>query len=167
MAYAFLYTPPMPLIEEVRIPVTVSEPQTVEVRKEAAAVSCELKSFTVDLEKGQATIEVILAWNSAEKPPAGLVLDFGVTTADRPFAGIQLGYLKINRPFASGRSISNTFTLDLKEFSGVSPNETAYYGYMQATDIAELSRSSSRAVYVEKNRMIGAIPALVRHPLKK
>lgn len=165
MVYAFLYTPPMPQIEKVRIPVAVAEPSRG--KTEVSPLSYELKSFTVDLEKRQATIEVRLEWNSAEKPPHGLMLDFGVTTADRPFARIHLVSKLINRPFGSSRSIGKTFVLDLKEISGMSPQETAYYGNMEATDIAELTPPLSPAVYVEKNRMIGAIPALVRHPLKK
>jgi hypothetical protein len=166
MVYAFLYTPPMPGIEEVKLPVTIGEQREVGVKEEASALSTELKSFTVDLEKRQATIDVRLDWNSADKPPAGLILDFGVTSADRPFAGIGLGYQNLNRPFASGRTVRRTFVLDLKDFSGLSPKDT-FYGYIDVTDIAELSRSSSRAIYVEKNHMIGAISALVRFPLKK
>jgi hypothetical protein len=166
MVYAFLYTPPIPQIEEVKVPVTISGTRTVEIKKEASALSCELKSFTVDLEKRQATVDVKIDWNSAEKPPGGLILDFGVTTSDRPFAGIGLGNLSIKHPFGEGRSFRQTFVLDLKDFSGLSPKD-AYYGYVGATDIAEINRSSSQAVYVEKNHMIGAIPALIRHPLKK
>lgn len=162
--YGFLYTPPMPEIAEVTIPVTHAP---VEVRKETSALSYELTGFTVDLEKRRATIDVTIDWDSAEKPPAGLVLDFGLTTADRPFAGISLGYQNLSQPFAYGRTLRRTFILDLKEFNGLGAREEAYYGYMGATDIAEVKSSSTRLVYTEKNRMIGAIPALVRYPLKK
>lgn len=166
MVYAFLYTPPMPQIEEVKIPVAPGYRRPVELKKEIEVLSYELHSFTVDLEKRKATIDVTLEWNWHEDHPAGLVLDFGLTTADRPFAVTSLGYQNFSQPFANGNTVRRTFVLDLKDFAGLSPKET-YYGYMGATDIAEARRSSVPLVYTEKNRMIGSVPALVRYPLKK
>lgn len=166
IAYAFLYAPPMPRIEEVNIPANPGTPGPVEKKKEIEVLSYDIHSFTVDLEKRKATIDVTLDWNLAEKPPSGLVLDFGLTTADRPFAVINLGYQNFSQPFANGRPVRQIFVLDLKDFRGLSSKE-AYYGYMGATDVAETHRSSVPLVYTEKNRMIGAVPALVRYPLKK
>ena len=50
-------------------------------------LSYKIKSFHIDLETGLGTVEVQLDWDSGEKPPAGVRLDFGLTTPGEPYSG--------------------------------------------------------------------------------
>jgi hypothetical protein len=165
IAYAFLSVPPIPRVEEVRPPVSVREPVVREVVAQKP-LSYELQSFEVDLEKGTGTVQVKLKWNSNEKPPAGLRFDFGLTTPGEPFAGTQVGSYYITGPFKAGRSITETCVFKLWG-AVLNPVEKNYYGYAEIVDRGTESAGITKLVYTEKDRMIGAISALVRHPLKK
>lgn len=135
-------------------------------RTEVNPVSHELKSFQVDLGKNIATIEVKLDCNSADTPYKGMVINFGVATADEPYRGIEIGSEFLKDPFAKGNSVTKTFKFTTSARVRLNPNQKNYYGYMEFIDQDE-DTGVRKLVLIESNRMANAIPALVRHPLKK
>lgn len=159
--YAFIHTPNF-IAEEVRLESSVPAP--IEKIPDIDPLTYELKSFNIDLEKGIGTVEMKLNWNVGDKPPAGIRFDFGVAISGKPYAGTQVGSYYIDKPFSGGRSSTQTCVFKLWG-AFLDPNITSYYGY---AEIAERGNNGATTlVYTEKNRMIGAISALIRHRDKK
>jgi len=142
-----------------------SEEPRPPVLVQASRLKYELKNFFVDLEKGTGTAELKLEWMpDMETPPAGLRFDLGVATAEKPLHGIQLGSCYLDEPFAYGRTVTKTCEFKLWGAT-LDPKVKNYYGYAEVADRDD--GGSTKLVQIEKNRMIGAVPALVKHPKKK
>lgn len=77
-AFAFFYAPPIPEVEEVRLPVYKSEP-TASCRKSAKKLSYEIISSQLDLEKNKLYTRVSLKWNGREPAPKSLFVNFAVS----------------------------------------------------------------------------------------
>lgn len=127
-------------------------------------VSYVIKSFNIDMERGLGTVEMALTWSSDDEPPAGLRFDLGVATADKPLHGIQVGSCYLDEPFAYGRTATKTCEYKLWGAT-LDPKVRNYYGYAEVAD--RDNGGSTKLVQIEKNRMIGAVPALVKHSKKK
>jgi hypothetical protein len=148
-----------------RIPATVSDPDPIPESPKPGPLAYKIKSFYLDLETGGGTVEVQLDWNSSEKPPAGVRLDFGLTTPGEPFSGKTVGYDYVHKPFEKGRSV--TKTCRFMTSGDLDPKVKNYYGYAEVTDAAGVGSGITKTVLVEKNRMAGAMPVLMGHPNKK
>jgi hypothetical protein len=176
--YTLLYAPfkaDVPPVGDDRLVVIVREPANIEeVRPERNPLSYELKSFHIDLETGEGTVEVKLAWDSDKKPPAGVRFNFGLTTPGTRYEGMAVGSYYISEPFKKDRSV--TYTCKFKSGGDPNPNAANYYGYAEVTEPVEkpevrkpveTNGDITKLVLIEKNRMAGAIPALMTHPNKK
>lgn len=176
--YTLLYAPvnaDVPPVDDDRLVVIVREPANLEeVKPVKVPLSYEVKSFHIDLETGGGTVEVKLDWNSDKKPPAGVWFDFGVTTPGKPYEGMRVGYYYVHEPFEKGRSMTKTCRFKIS--GDPNPNVTNYYGYAEVTELVEKEEVTkqveangdiTKLVLIEKNRMSGAIPALMTHPNKK
>lgn len=149
-----------------RVPVAVHEdPDPIQESPRPGPLASEIKSFHIDLETGDGTVEVQLDWNSSEKPPSGVRLDFGVTTPRKPYEGMTVGSYYVNKPFEKGRSA--THTCRFKTSGSPDPAVTNYYGYAEVTEATGTGSGFTKTVLVAKNRMAGAIPALMGHQKKK
>jgi hypothetical protein len=125
----------------------------------------ELKSFLIDLEKNTATFEVKFNWESTEKPPLALEFNFGVTTARKPYEAIELGTELVQLPFFEKKSVTKTFTSTIYARGKLDPKAT-YYGYLELNDRPKNNDGVTKLVLIEKNRMAGSVPALIKHPKK-
>lgn len=149
-----------------RIPMAVTEdPGTIQESPKPGPLAYKIKSFHIDLQTGEGTVEVRLDWNSSEKPPSGVRFDFGVTTPGKPFEGMTVGSYYISEPFEKGRTM--TETCRFKTSGDPDPNVTNYYGYAEVTEGGGTGSGFTKTVLVRKNRMAGAIPALMGHQKKK
>jgi hypothetical protein len=167
--YTLLFAPlkaDVPVVGDDRLVVIVREPADLEeVKPIKSPLSYELKSFHIDLESRRGTAEVQLDWNSSEKPPAEVSVEFGLTTPGEPFSGMTVGHDDVRKPFEKGRSVTKTCRFLVLGHPG--PNVTSYYGYAEVTEAAGIDDYITKLVLIEKNRMAGAIPALITHPNKK
>lgn len=149
-----------------RIPMAVNEdPDPIQESPKPGPLAYKIKSFHIDLETGVGTVEVRLDWNSSEKPPSGVRFDFGVTTARNPNEGMTVGSYYVYKPFEKGRT--TTKTCRFKTSAYPDPAVTAYYGYAVVIEATGAGDGFTKTVLVEKNRMAGAIPALMGHEKKK
>lgn len=167
--YTLLYAPlkaDVPPVDSDRLVVIVREPADIEeVKPVKVLLSYEVKSFHIDLETGLGTVEVKLEWNSDKKPPAGVRFDFGLTTPGKRYEGMKVGSYYVKEPFKNGRSV--TYTCKFKSWGDPDPKVTNYYGYAEVTEPVEKNDDVTYLVLIEKNRMAGAVPALMTHPNKK
>ena len=98
-----------------------------------------------------------------ETPPAGVGFDLGVATRWKPLRD-KVGSYYLDEPFKYGRTVTKTCGSRLWGAT-LDPKVTNYYGYAEMAD--RDNGGSTKLVQIEKNRMTGAVPALVRHPKKK
>jgi hypothetical protein len=167
--YTLLYAPlklNVPPVGDDRLVVIVREPADIEeVNPVKSPLSYELKSFHLDLETSEGTVELKLAWDSDKKPPAEVRFDFGLTTPGKPYEGMRVRSYSVYEPFKKGKSV--THTCKFKSWGNPKPDVTNYYGYAEIIEPLGKDDFITKTVLIEKNRMAGAVPALITHPNKK
>lgn len=166
VTYRFLYAPPVPDVEVVHINHDAPPPaQYVGLgSKTAEVLSCEIKNIVLDVEGGYGTADVTFRWNSSEPPPGGLIVELGLTTADRPFEGRGIGFARIGSVWKNNTMTENVKFLLEGRADGLDLKKN-YYGYVEASDWKG-GDERVKLIYREKDRMTGAAPVLIKHGKK-
>lgn len=106
-AFAYIYAPPIPQVEEVKIPVYKSEKPS-SCHKSAKKLSYEIISSQLDLQKKKLYTRVSLKWNGREPAPKSLFVNTNLTIPSENY----LIYDSTN--IVTGFNIGNTTTVLLE-----------------------------------------------------
>lgn len=163
IAYRFLL-PPQTFVVPANL-THADHPRSIEpASKMAEGLTCEIKNVVLDVEGGYGSADVTFRWNSSEPAPDGLIVDFGLTTADRPFEGRSIGYARIGSVWKNNTMTENVKFLLEGRTRGLDLKKN-YYGYIEASDWKG-GDERVKLIYREKDRMTGAAPVLIKHGKK-
>lgn len=164
ITYSFLHTPPVPDVETVYLTIDDHPRYPRASHAESGELSCEIKNVVLDVEGGYGSADITFHWNSSEPAPDGLIVDFGLTTADRPFEGRSIGYARIGSVWKNNMMTENVKFLLEGRTRGLDLKKN-YYGYIEASDW-QGGDERVKLIYREKDRMTGAAPVLIKHGKK-
>lgn len=99
------------------------------------------------------TAKIQFAWNGGEATPDALSFNVKFFTEAQPLKAVEVAMEAIQTPFAESKTITKTFTVNVKNKKLINPREN-YYAYL---DISSMEFAKSDAGSEQKNGVLNRI----------